>query len=239
MNTRRPRTSCTPCRSGRIGCDAAIQKPAACSNCVRRGKVCDLSTTTAHSTARRNREDGFSGATLRQSSNGSISEAPTWDEGSSDVLIHAITRASAAAVPQDPASQFFEARSPSFSDSFLVLSPSTFDATSIASRRLQATMLNGLLWDIYFKVFELRNTIWLGNSCSPYLDFIPVRAVPARMVATELTLQLDRNPGPRSSSLYSNSILVRIRKHLNHKDIILISQAPSLRKAARTLWLPA
>jgi len=35
-------------------------------------------------------------------------------------------------------------------------------------------MLNEILWNIYFTIFEIRYTTWLGNSCRPYLEATPV-----------------------------------------------------------------
>ena len=176
MNTRRPRTSCTACRAARIGCDAATQKPARCSNCVRRGKVCDVSTTAAQSAARRTPSDGVV-ATVWGSSNESASEETARHDLNDSFSNDAISRTSTGFTSQNQASQCFPPKSPPFSNAFLTPSPSSFDVDSVACRRLQATMLNGLLWDIYFKVFELRFAIWLGNSCCPFLELTPVRVV--------------------------------------------------------------
>lgn len=57
---------------------------------------------------------------------------------------------------------------------FMPLTPSSLGVETAACRRLQVTMLNDLLWDIYFSVFEMRYAIWLGDSCCPYLEMTPV-----------------------------------------------------------------
>ncbi|OQV08091.1 hypothetical protein CLAIMM_12413 [Cladophialophora immunda] len=125
-----------------------------------------------HNVARRTQDDTVS-TTAWESSNEAASEDTAWHDSNDNFMPQATSRISAEGMAQDAASQFFAARRPAFSDPFPAPTSSTFDANSVACRRMHATMLNGLLWDIYFKVFELRFAIWLGNSCRPYLDFTP------------------------------------------------------------------
>lgn len=77
---------------------------------------------------------------------------------------------------------------PDFND-FMPLTPSSLGVESAACRRLQATMLNDLLWNIYFSTFEIRYAIWLGDSCCPFLEMTPVSLLLACQKAFALALK--------------------------------------------------
>ena len=59
-------------------------------------------------------------------------------------------------------------------DDFMPLTPISSGIEGSACHRLQANMLNEMLWSIYFSIFEMRYAIWLGDSCCPYLEMTPV-----------------------------------------------------------------
>lgn len=59
-------------------------------------------------------------------------------------------------------------------DDFMPLTPISSGMESTACHRLQANVLNDMLWSIYFSIFEMRYAIWLGDSCCPYLEMTPV-----------------------------------------------------------------
>lgn len=171
MTGRRYNTSCQPCRTSRIGCDAVLQVPNSCTNCARRGKVCDNSprqslpaagldfTNTAWTKTAQERRPTVS-RTSHEIHHGPESATHSDDD------VTRLLRTQHATELESPSSLTFS------------LLPQV-DFETLTSRRAQCVTLHHLLWDIFVSVWDSRAALWLSSSCNPFLETAMVCLAPS------------------------------------------------------------
>lgn len=138
------------------------------------GHQTSQSAVSSSTVLQRTRSDGTTHELIWSQSSDTIIHERDWPSPSGRSTQDKASGASVAIPSPETTLQGLETRSPLYSDGCPSPSISSFDVDSVACRRLQANMLNEILWNIYFTIFEIRYATWLGNSCRPYLEATPV-----------------------------------------------------------------